>query len=111
MNSVFKPKYLSFLLQQFFFGKKIYKDNNGNEFIERKKTLALTYLLYLISFILFSPLFPLSNWLAQHNIGYRIILLSLIVISLVFIIETFHWFYAKFDLITENEVKNPSLEE
>jgi hypothetical protein len=102
-NFNFKPTYRIFLIHQIPFKKNSFEDKLGNRYKETQGTKLITFILYLFSILIYSPLFPIVDWLFELNLILRIMLVLITVIIIIFIIEMFHWFYAKFDLIPEEE--------
>lgn len=109
MNYDYKPSYLRFiLLQMTRLKKNRYIEDGDKKYIESKKTANISSATYLL-IILFFSVYSNFRWYFQLKTVTNYLLAFLIVLFSSFVLETIHWFYAKFNLEEnqkETEIKN-----
>ncbi|HEX3047777.1 MAG TPA: hypothetical protein VHY08_23700 [Bacillota bacterium] len=100
-DSDYKPSYLEFMRYRISFEKNYYfMDGKSFRYIELDKTRSIAYFSHILTVIL-TALVSSTNWFLSLNLLLKIIVLFPLAFGFSFILETLHWFYAKFDVVKE----------
>ncbi len=101
MSTVERPGFWNFIKAKLipFAGSSefIISKNGSAKYTERRKTVRLSYLLYLSYFLLLFYIVEIRAYKIHNVVDFFLQLILFYVIA--FFLETIHWFFAKFDRV------------